>query len=360
MEFKLYNRNLTAPVFDTDLTYLIQRPRFSTKLHGGFNLCSFALKAGLPEAWEWITRKAFYRLVVTDGQRTLWEGRVQDIGKESGLVVVTAYGYYASLNDEPYKLAYNANADVVIKAMLTASAPMINADQSHIDATGGPAITSAADSEYLDKKVRVLTEKLAAFGDTTGGQWYFAIWENRVPYFFQRSVSSIDWQVSLADFDRFKLRHSTKDLWNCCYAIYDAAGIARTAEANDTDSQKKYGDGTNNLVRCYAIPDLGTVAPAAAVAARDRWLAEHKDIWPSLEDLVLGSTVYNSRGVAFPSSWVRAGDVIRVRDLVPASSDLDAVTRDALRTFTFLKPITASTLCRISSLLIRSRWTLLQ
>jgi len=66
---------------------------------------------------------------------------------------------------------------------------------------------------------------------------------------------------------------------------------------------------------------LGGVAQASA------------EIFPKLEEIVLSGTVYNSNGVPFPSSWVRAGEVIRIRDLVPASATLDSVTRDALRTF---------------------------
>jgi len=339
MEVSLYNRNLTTPIFDTDLTFDHQRLKFSTKLNGGFNICSFSLKAGLPKAWEWITDKVFYRLVVTDKQKTLWEGRIQDIGIEAGLITATAYGYFASLNDQIYKTGYNDNADVVIKAMLTAAAPQISATQTNIAATGGPAIDSAADKNRLDRSLRKLIEQIVDFGNDAGNQWYFAIWEDRVPYLFQRSISTVDWAVNLSDLGRFKLKHSTKDLWNKVYAVYDAAGIARTADQSDTTSQKKYGDGTNDLVRYYAIPDLGTVGGggAAALAAAKKWLAEHKDIWPTLEDIVLGNQVYDTSGVAFPSSWVRAGDVIRILDLVPVSGDLDAVTRDALRTFYILE-----------------------
>ena len=331
MEISLYNRNLTTPIFDTDLTFSVQRLRFSTKLHGGFSICTFSLKAGLPYAWEWITSKILYRVVITDNYKTLWEGRVQDVGIESGLVEVTAYGYHASLNDQIYKTAYNADADVVIKAMITAAAPMINTEGAtypHIAATGGPAIDSAADTDYLDRSLKILIEKLAGFGDDAGNQWYFAIWEDRKPWFFQRSVSSVDWTVNLSDLARFKLRHSSKDLWNKVYALYD--GGAETADFEDATSQTKYG-----ITRYYAIPELGTVggAGAAAIAAAKRWLAEHKDIWPSLEDITLGDRVYDTNGVPFSSSRVRAGDVLRVLDLVPVSGDLDAATRDALRTY---------------------------
>lgn len=336
IEVKLYDRNLSSPILITDLTYRIQNPKFSTKLHGGFNLCSFALKADLPQAWHWLINRMFFRVVIADKSRMLWEGRIQDIGISPGMVDITAYGYYASLNDEPYRTAYDDDADVVIKAMLTAAAPQINADQSNIAATGGPPIISSAGPAYLDKKVRVLVEKFMKFGGT-GTQWYFAIWDNRIPYLFQRNISSVDWTVKLGDLARFKLRHSGSDLWNESYAVYEDGGLARTPDAEDTTSQAKYGDGTNDFIRSHAIQDLGTVDAEAAESARDTWLAEHKDIWPTLEDIALGDRVYDTNGVAYPSSWVRAGDVLRVLDLVPATSSLDEVSRDALRTFYILE-----------------------
>lgn len=332
MEIKLYDNNLSSPTFQEDLTDKIQGLQFSTKLPGGFELCSFTLKADLPEAWEWLTKKVFYRLVISDGEKILWEGRIQDLELLAGHAGATAYGYWASLNDGKYKTAYNANADAVIKAILTAQCPSISSDQSHIDATGGPAISSAAGTKYLDQSPRILVEMLAAFGDTAGNQWYFAIWEDRTAYFFKRDASSIDWLVTLGDLAKFKLKHRAGDLWNKAYALYTSGGtLTRTADAENTLSQSKY-----NLMRYYCIPNLGEVAAAAAQAARDTWLAEHKDIWPSLEEFVLGDTVYDTNKVPYPSSWVRAGDVIRVLDLVPGSAELDAVVRDALRTFYIL------------------------
>lgn len=338
IEIKLYDRNLTTPSLVENLTQKVQGLRFTTKLNGGFYLCSFRLMADLPAAWEWITKRVFYRLVITDNYKTIWEGRIEDLGLTEGAASITAYGYYSNLSDIPYVTAYNANADVVIKAVLTAAATQINSDQTHIDATGGPAITSGAAASYLDIYPKQIVEKLLAFYDSTNNdKWYFSIWEDRIPYLFAQDASTADWLVSLRDFSRFDLKHRGGELWNSCYAIYDAG--PRTATANDATSQEKYGDGTTDLIRRKVIPSLGAVAAAAAQSARDGWLAEHKDIWPRLENMVLGSTVYDANGTSTPSSWVRAGDVLRVKDLVPASGDLDAVERDALRTYYIVETI---------------------
>jgi hypothetical protein len=84
------------------------------------------------------------------------------------------------------------------------------------------------------------------------------------------------------------------------------------------------------------IRNLGAVAAATAEAQRDLMLAEYKDIYPYLENITLGDVVYDSNGVPFPSYWIRAGEVIRIRDLIPASVDAGSVSRDTLRTYYIL------------------------
>lgn len=333
MEVKLYNRNLTSPQLEADLTTRNQKLQFSTKLNGGFNICRFQLRADLPDAWEWIRDKVFYRLVITDNTKTLFEGRIEDVGLNFGSPDVTAYGYYANLSDIPYYNSYNDVASEIIKVVLTANCSQISSDQTNIQATD-ITINSTAGSDYLDKAPMQLFEKLLGFSDSTNGKWYFGIWEDRKPYLIKRTISSVTWRVSIKDFTRFTLKHRGGELYNRVYAIYTSSGVlTRTALANDTDSQEKYGDGTNDLIRSYGIPNLGEIGATAAQSSRDAWLAEHKDVWPRMTNMVLGGWVYDTYGRRYPSSWVRAGDVLRITDLVPSSLDLDNVIRDALRTF---------------------------
>ncbi len=329
MQVLLYDRNLSNPNVIANLSDRHEGMVFSTKLHGGFNMCKWRMKMDLSEAWSYIEDKTFYRVVIQDGAKLLWEGRIQDVAITVGRVEVTAYGYYASLNDQIYTTAYNANADVVIKAILTAVCPSINSDQTHIDATGGPAITSAADSSYLDITARALVENLSVFGDTSGNAWYFAVWDNRIPYFFKRDLTKVNWKANLSDLKRFTLKHRASELYNKVYAGYQSAGaFTRTADASNTASQNKYG-----VIRYYGVPDLGIVASVTAESARDTFLAEHKDIWPTLENITLGDKIYDTNRASYASNHIRAGDILRITDLVPASGDLDSVTLDAKRTF---------------------------
>ena len=326
LQIILYKRDYAT--VEEVLTDQVENLSFSTKLHGGFGMASFTLGRNWLDSFIWLQNRQFYHLEIKDGAKTLFEGRLQTLKPYAGLIYIEAFGYWTSLKDQVENTAYNANADVVIKAAL-AHAPAINADQTNIAATGGPAITSAANESYLDISVQSLIDKLLNFGTAGGNQWYFAVWEDRIPYMAAKSISTVDWNIRLGDLTDFKLRHSTQDLWNSVYAIYSIAGVLnRTAVVNDATSVARYG-----VTRLYAIPNLGDVVVAAANAARNTFLARFKDIHPVLSPFIVGDKVYDSDGIPFPSSWIRAGQVIRIGDLVPASGTLDAVSSDSFRTF---------------------------
>jgi len=329
LQIKLYDRNLSSPVSYGNILPRLQRSRFSTKLHGGFSIFEFVLRTELAEAWEWLTKRMYYRIVIEDRGKVLWEGRIQDVFIDAGLCGGTAYGYWASMNDGKYSTAYNDVASTVIQAIITAQCPQIQNDYTNFDTTDITINSAWSEEDYFDKSPRDLIEKLLEFGDTSGNQYYFAIWEDRIPYLRVRSTSTIKWMVYLKDLKRFRLHYRAADLWNSAYSVYEAGGaITRTAVTSNTDSQTKYG-----VARQYAIPNLGPVSLASAQAQRDRWLNEHKDLWPAVETMTLGGFVYDTNKVKYPSSWVRAGETITIIDLVPASATLDVVSRDALRTF---------------------------
>ena len=331
LQVALYDNDLATPTFVEDLTERVEGLRFSTGLHGGFKTCTFSMHALIGEQWEWATHRMNYRLVIRDKTSTVWEGRVEEpkLHVLADRLDVVCYGYWASLTDQPYHTAYNANADVIIKAALTAAAPDISADQTHIDATD-IAITSAADAGYLDISVQALVKKLLAFSDSTSSKWYFAIWEDRIPYLFSRSVSSLDLSATLEDLAGDPaLGYKLGDLWNSCYALYSIAGVLnRTADADDTTSQTRYG-----VKRQYVVPQLGDVVVASANAQRDIWLAEHKDVWPRQTSLMFGSYIRDNDGALHASCRVRAGEVLRITDLIPVSVNISTVVRDALSTF---------------------------
>lgn len=325
LQVKLYTDDYIFSLADR-----VENLQFSTKLHGGFAICSFTIKMDLYEAWTWINYYLYDRLTVTDNTKLLWEGRTQEFTLIPGALQVVAYGYWASLRDQVENTAYNNTADVVIKAALTAHAPSISADQSNIGAPG-VTIDSAAGDDYVDISVQDLIIKLLDFGTAAGVTWWFAVWDDRIPYMKAQSANN-NWYVRLSDLQDFALTHDTSELWNSVYSIYTVAGVlTRTGTSTNAASIAKYG------TRLYAVPNLGEVAAAAAQAQRDTWLAAHQEIHPNFETLILGDKIYDIYGKEYPSSWIRAGDAIKITDLVPNSALVDSITQDALRSFFILE-----------------------
>ena len=328
LQIHLFDSNLSTPVFQANLTDRAQGLRFSTKVPGGYGSCRFTLSTTRAEQWEWHTKRFFWRLTIEDGTKTVFEGRLEDtpIDLTRGTTLLTFYGYYSNLTDVAWATTKNQVWSTTIKDVLTANASQISSDQSNIAATD---ITIDLDDKYLDIYPMQLFDLLLPFGDTSDNTYDFAIWEDRIPFLTVRNVSSIDWNVNIADFQSFRLTRQLRNVWNSTYAVYLAAGnLTRTATTTDTDSIERFG-----LTRDYVVPQLGAVSQTAAEAARDTWLAEHKDIFSEADRVILKSTATDTNGVSFPSSWVRAGDVLRVRDLVPPSGALGSVSRDQERTY---------------------------
>ena len=330
---QLYDNNLTGPTFIADLGNRCQNLQFGTKLHGGFNQCSFTLNQNRGTNYQYAYMQPNYRVVVTSGGNTLYEGRIQDpMFDAAGNPGFTAYGYYASLDDQYYYTSYSNPFDTVLKAMLTGACPLISGDQTQINAGALTlsTVVSTADTSYLDQSVRSLAEKLVQQSDTAFNKWYMAVWENRRFYLFTRKITPVTWTVQLKHFKTAQWLLQTQNLWNDVYGIYTSGGnLTRTSEYPDANSIAAYG-----LTRKYAIPNLGAVS-AASVAQNtaQSWLGYYKTIWPSATNIDLYDKVFDSWGCMQPSWRVRAGDVICISDLVPATANALPTGSNAINTF---------------------------
>jgi hypothetical protein len=330
---QLFDNNLTVPVFQQNLESRVSGLKFGTKLNGGFSTCQFALRLNLGLTKEWVYNKYFYRIVVTDGFHTFWEGRIQDPEFDIGKPAITAYGYYASLLDQVYYGAYNTTWDAALKAIRAANCPSIANDDTKINA-GALTCSTVANTmgtQYADATPQALAELFANTSDTTFQQWFLAVWENRVLWAWPKPTGTVTvtWRTSLKDCKTAHFAMATGGLYNITYGIYTSGGVlTRTAEFSDTTSQTKYG-----LTRKTATPQLGTVAVAAANAAARGLLATDKSIFPTNTNLMLGDHVYDANGVAYSSAWVRAGDIIQITDLLTADADIATPTLNGLNTF---------------------------
>ena len=325
-----------------DLTSQARGLRFSTALHGGFRTCRILLGVDVGRAWaSWLTDRVGFRLAVLEGTRLIWEGRKEDVTLTERGIEASFHGYWANLGDSPHldygssppaRITYNASehADDVFKDVLAKlPASLISADQSNIDRPD-LVVADAADPLTFDAnetgQEAVIT--VASWSDSQNDPWYAAIWDGRRPYLKRRDLASVTWRTSLSQLrEGWRFRLSFGDYASDVYADYLSGGASTlTSLAADQQSRDVYG----RRVRAVRI---GREVPAAAAEqARDTVLEDAKRP-RQFGAFAIQGLVLDSNRAASPLWRVRAGDVIRIDDLVPASADLDGVTLDGLRTF---------------------------
>jgi len=296
-------------------------------------MCQFTLSVTPAEGWEWHTQRPFYRLTIEDGTKKVYEGRLEDtiLNLTRGTIDLRFYGYYANLTDVAWQTTKNQLWSTTLTDILTDNCLQISTDQSNITATDITVNIEATDHTVNNYPIHIFNH-LIAFGDSSDNTYDFAIWEDRIPFLTTRTVTSLDWLVNISDFAQFKIARRLRDMWNSGYGVY-GANDSQTATVTDADSIARFG-----LTRHHVTMTVGKgAAQAAAEAARDTFLEEHKDLYSQGDNVILGPITTDSNGIPCPSSWVRAGDVLRVRDLVPPSSALDSVTRDQERTYFILE-----------------------
>jgi len=318
----------------TSLTY-------STAYHGGFKECNLTIPMNQGNAWLYMQREAqpgrhMYHLEIMEGHELRWEGRIMSVGLEWGTAIphslaLTALGYWNSCYDEIVTMVdYSAGVqtpDGIIKAMLTAYCPAINADQSNIEtAIGNVQTVLPVDNYTLDH----IVDSLAPMGDTSLNTYYFAIWDDRIPYYAARSVDAIDWEVLMGDIGRGRIVQAAQWLRNGATAF---DGTNRTASASDSESESLY-TGRNKTV----LVPAGTTT-AIAENARDRYIEEHKIPQQESSFLVTGDPIqpYRFGPTTGKRSAIRAGQVIKIIDLIPAATASPEL--DNLRTFFIVETV---------------------
>ncbi len=339
---RLYPKDLADSTLQMDVTTQVSNLRWETQLHGGFTKASFHLVCGTDQAWLWYNRLAIWkRLVISENASVWWEGEVQRAELIKDGVDVAAFGYWASLRNIPHMnyagatpavFTYNANehADDIIKDVLTQSCPLISADQSNIDDPGLIVATAADPLSWDDKYPQDIIIDLAPIGDNVNyNPWWFAVWEGRVPWFKEQVLTQVNWMVRMADFTPagFRMIRDIGEFASGVYALYRAAGIlTRTATATDAAVE------SDNRRKVVVVSDLGEVDAAVATTKRDTELLRRKNI-QQVGQMEIQGTVMDTYGKPCPLWRVRAGQVIRVVDLVPASAGLTTVVADKLSTF---------------------------
>ncbi len=305
---------------------------FGTRMPGGFWECSMLFPCDRVTAFDWYDNQFGYRLTIYEADEVVWDGRVEDMEIVDEGVRITARGYWANCSDVPFNATYagTESAGDVIKAALTASCSQIAADQTNID--NGVVV---APIEYLDNKYpATIFEELGEAG-SAGTPWYAYVYEDKT-FCFRARGTSVNWEIGMRNLSAgaVSLTRSLKEVWNSVAAEYtDGTTKLVTGTAADAASTAKYG-----LMRRRVLS--GGAAPAVyGTAIRDVFLTEHKNT-PQRSSLKIDGCVYGagagSQGEMSPLWRLRAGDRLRITDLVPSATTASDAP-DGLRIFHVLE-----------------------
>ncbi len=340
LQYYLYDKDLSSPRQIKVLTGAIQRVRLGTGLHGGFTFLDFEPRLSVRDAFLWAEEYHFYRILAYDQlEGIVWEGRVEDIYPGELGMRVRCLGYWSSMFDQTHFERYwhiSYTATEIITDVIADSSPDISTSTANLQDT----VLDIAPQTFTDyEKPAQIVNAVLKYGDdqTPPRTWYFAVWENRVPYLFPKVTDTVDWEFELRDVARggLTLSRSAANLWNSILAVYSAidpeegpGARKATAFATDADSVAKYG------TREFPL-SLAGASDAGAEAARDAALDDLKE--PSqFATTKFDAWAWDKGKRRRPLYMVRAGDVFRIRDLVPSEAMFTVPFPDSLRTF-FIK-----------------------
>ena len=327
-----------------DLTARIEGMTTASRLHGGFSRCSITVPSTLAGIWLWLQTEShagrhLAHVEILDVPRLVWEGRLMEIGYDPGVpsppLELEFAGYWSACRDLLYSASDGTDwttggphrVDQVIKELLTLKCPDINSDQSGI-------ISSVQDVVGIDLTARsypmdIIVSKLTMTTDGTD-QLHFSVYDNRLPFLKKRSVATPTWTTYRRWLKKgSRLAQDAYELRNSITPVKDGT---EGTEQSDSDSQSTY------TKRELLVTVQKGTATAAEVNEAKRALAEKKDPHQS-QSFVVNGKIYDTRvsGARIDRAlyWVRAGDSIRVDDLLPAS--VSAAEFDNLRTFYILE-----------------------
>ena len=350
-----FRTSLRVKVFDTytssrvlldELSGEFEALRFSTRLNGGFKDAFISVQMPVWKVWQYLAienqsrGRHFAHVEITEEERIVWEGRLMGVGYDpSGAslrVDLEALGYWSACRDQWYDDEDSGNTDWaaagsgtakdIIAEMLTNACPDINTDQAGL---GDPSNALIPTTGFHTRKyVQDHILDTIPLSGTSGEQWYFAIWENRLPYLKARDLSTLHWRVSRWDLAQGSRLHQDATAWR-----NNVLPVIGTTEGTASAGSRPTGVPQRDL-----IVTLATAIPSAAGNdERDRLLTERNQAQQSQRFNIKGSVVDSNAAFAEVPKWrVRAGEVLRITDLVPVSVP-PTITLDNLRTFFILE-----------------------
>jgi hypothetical protein len=340
LEVRIYDNNLTTPTLIEEVTDRLSNLQFSTALNGGFKTCGFKISMSVEEAWNWLSREGkrgyhFYRVTVHDERTLVWEGRIMDIQLQidasNHALSITSIGYWSACHDQFYTTTGNTDwtsgsghfMHEIIAEMLTEECPDISSDQTNLEEPDVDLVgIDLSAKEYPQRRINDLV-KLSSSDHSV---WFFAIWDDRVPYLFKRNVTQIDWYVWLDAFTNLRLDQSALALRN---SVIPVQGTTLGTAVDNAGSLLLY---PRREVK-FQLPTSAPSAPledAASMFVSEQGLPRQQQGFEISGKVFRVNAAVGGRLEEVPKYMIRAGEVIRIQDLVPASV---SVALDDVRTF---------------------------
>ena len=270
------------------------------------------------------------RVEVFDAGGLVWRGRLEEKGADiqAGAAVwdFVALGYAASLRDQEYTTATTFAGGTAIEAIFTTVrddlCPDISTDNSLVVATGRTLAGVSAD--MIGKTAQDVMDAAMQIGDSAGQRLYWHIWEGVRGANQEAQLELIarpttpEYVVGLEQGARVTIRWALSRLANRIVVRWGAGPTYTTR--NDTASQAASPDGYGVTKIMHVQQDLVNTATDAQNVG-DALLAQFARVRAVASRIVIPSTAQIGTaggGVVLP--WrVRAGRMIRVRDLRPSS-----------------------------------------
>ena len=343
-----FKTSLTVRVWDTFskgtlldvLEGEFEELRFSTRFNGGFKAATIVIRADLSRVWQYAAAenlnrgRMFAHVEIEEADLTAWEGRVMGIefdpSGRSNKLTIEALGYWSACRDQWYDdedagntdwaAAGASQFDDVVKEMLTNACPDISTDQSKI---GAPGVNiNGTEAFHVRRFVQDHIVDSGYLTDGDGDQWYFWIYEDRIAYMAQRDISTVHWVVNRFGLGQSSIRQDATWWRN------NVMPIVGTTEGTASAGTKPSGVPQRDLT-----VELPTATPSGPdTDERDRVLTERNQVQQSQRFVIEGDVARAVGAMATVPKWrVRAGDVLRIRDLVPPR--VSTIVLDNLRTF---------------------------
>jgi hypothetical protein len=203
-------------------------------------------------------------------------------------------------------------ANRMIATINSVNPSQLASDAALIEATS----VDLKDEIYEDTYPAAILDRLALLHTYEWG-----VWEGHRLHFRPKGSAGQHWFVDVVQI--LELQRSLENIRNSAYGVYRSADgkTLRTAAANDSNSQGRYG-----VVR-RGFVNVQTTSATEAQTHRDAWLADRATL--AMRARILFDRLYDAAGSEMPLYAVRAGDKVTMRNLPPTLS----TAVDRIRTF---------------------------